>query len=144
MATHAEPHAHEEHHHHITPISKLASTFGLLVILMALTIFVAQNPFGSSILNNIIAIAIATIKATLVVMIFMGVKWTTPVIKGYVVLGLVGMAMMLIIFCDYFTRSWEPVRGWGDDATLAMPRTTEPAELGLQPSDKVKVDDSGH
>lgn len=113
---------HGHHDHHITSPATLFFTMLLLAVLMGLTILVYKIDFGhilsggnsalGSWINNIIALVIAMVKATLVVMIFMGVKWGTKLIKLYAMLGFFFFPFLLITFGDYMTRSWEPVEGW--------------------------------
>lgn len=113
-------HGHDDHH--ITSPATLFGTMLVLAVLMGLTILVYKVDFGhmlsrgndalGSWINNGIALAIAMVKATLVVMIFMGVKWGTKLIKLYALLGFFFFPFLLIVFGDYMTRSWEPVEGW--------------------------------
>jgi cytochrome c oxidase subunit 4 len=93
-----------------------------LLVLMALTLVVAQYPLhdvvlgplklSGSILNNIVALTIAVIKATLVVLFFMHVKFSTKLTQLWVVLGFSWFFMLFLILLDYGTRSWEPVPTW--------------------------------
>jgi len=99
--------------------------FGALVVLMVATIAVAQVEALKeySLLNNFIAMGIAVTKATLVVLFFMGVKFSSALTKIFVLLGFSWFFMLFFMFCDYFTRSWEPVPGWtGTSQETAMPR----------------------
>lgn len=127
------------HSHHITPIPKLAGNLIALMVLMVATIAwyyvfangIIAHSWWSSWLNNIGMLGIAMVKAYLVIQIFMGVKWSSNLIKSYVILGFVWFTMLFLVFCDYGTRFWEPVQGWSKDGTLALPRTSEPNERGL-------------
>ncbi len=83
----------------------LAIGIGLLV-LTATTVgaaFVNLGPF-----NPIIALLIATIKATLVVLFFMHVKGASEKLTGAVVVS--GFFFLLVLLtlslADYLTRSW--------------------------------------
>lgn len=71
---------HEEGHHghHIIPFKTLAAVFGALVFLTLLTVFLAKF-FHFGALEVPIAIAIASVKAGLVVSIFMGLKYDNKV-----------------------------------------------------------------
>lgn len=132
-------HAHADSHgHHITPFSVYMKTFWWLIFLMALTIFTARIPYmfeglhslpagqqaGLSWLNNIVAMTIACIKATLVVLFFMGVKYSTNLTKLFAIMGFVWVTLMFIMFADYATRAWEPVQSWG-------PMSQDPANRGM-------------
>jgi len=59
--------------HHVLPMKVYINVFVILLFLTALTVIVAQFDFGS--LNAFIAIAVATVKATLVAMYFMHLKY---------------------------------------------------------------------
>jgi cytochrome c oxidase subunit 4 len=83
----------------------LAIGTGLLV-LTATTVgaaFVNLGPF-----NPIIALLIATIKATLVVLFFMHVKGASEKLTGAIVVsGFFFLAILLTLsLADYLTRSW--------------------------------------
>lgn len=60
--------------HFIVPVKIYVSVFVSLLFLTFITVFVAQFDFGGT-LNFIIAMAIATVKATIVAMFFMGLRW---------------------------------------------------------------------
>ena len=94
---------HEEHASHSIGFS-LAIGIGLL-ILTATTVgaaFVNLGPF-----NPIVALLIATIKATLVVLFFMHVKGASEKLTGIVVFsGFFFLAILLTLsLADYLTRS---------------------------------------
>jgi len=78
----------------------------VLLILTATTVgaaFVNLGPF-----NPIIALLIATIKATLVVLFFMHVKGASEKLTGAVVVsGFFFLAILISLsLADYLTRSW--------------------------------------
>jgi cytochrome c oxidase subunit 4 len=58
-------------------------------------------------MNNIVMLAIAGIKATLVIMFFMHVRWSSRLTW---VIAMSGFFWLLILFCvgmmDYATRGW--------------------------------------
>lgn len=149
MSDHAATH---EHKHHITPISVLAMTGLKLTVLMAVTIFWAQwapaalgNSPGASVVNNLVALGIACVKAFLVIQIFMGVKFQSNVVKTYAILGFVWMTLMFTMFADYGTRQWEAVRGWTpEDKQTAMPRASEPYETGMPDRKDINIPDAHH
>jgi len=65
------------HDHHIIPKSILLKVFGALIVLTVITYGAAQISLG--VLEVPVAIAIATVKGTLVVMFFMALKYDNPV-----------------------------------------------------------------
>jgi cytochrome c oxidase subunit 4 len=94
-----------EHTHHIVPKSTYYLIFLALMVGTALTWWVATIDLGA--LNNVIMLAIAVTKATLVVLFFMHVKYSSKltwlVISGSVFFLLILFALLLN---DYLFRSW--------------------------------------
>jgi caa(3)-type oxidase subunit IV len=96
-------------HHHITPVRTYVATLFALLVLMALTIAAAKVSFpGGTLTNNIVAMLIACIKATLVMLIFMGVAYTTKLAKLWSVLGFLWLTFAFGILIDYNTRDAIP------------------------------------
>ena len=77
-----------------------------LLVLTAITVFAAFVNLGP--FNPVVALLIATIKATLVVLFFMHVKGASEKLTGAVVVS--GFFFFLILvslsLADYLTRSW--------------------------------------
>ena len=96
---------HEENEHHIVSPVTYAIIFFALLVGTALTIAASYWDVGPW--NPVIALAIACTKATLVVLFFMHVKYSSKLMKLTVGAGvftfliLVGMSLS-----DYFTRAW--------------------------------------
>jgi cytochrome c oxidase subunit IV len=111
----AAKHDTHNHSHHITPWWYYALNLGALAILMLATILFSYVDFGHTWINNVIALAIAITKMMLVIMIFMGVKWGTRLIKLWAATGFVWFLLMAIVFGDYTTREWEAVPSWDPD-----------------------------
>jgi caa(3)-type oxidase subunit IV len=121
-----------EHSHAIVPEIVYWKTFGMLIVLMAATVFFGVAPQyvpamkwlqTMSVAANLIAIGIAVWKATLVIRIFMGVKFSSKLIKTFAIGGFVWLLVLGIMFVDYFTRPWEPVPGWEKEPSSALPRS---------------------
>lgn len=66
-----------EHHIHIVSVKLLAIVFACLLFLTAATYLVTLQDFGYQV-NLIIAITIAVIKAVLVCLYFMHLRWDNP------------------------------------------------------------------
>lgn len=112
----------ETHTHHIVPITTYVKTLLLLTGLMVLTIWVAESHFtDNSFINNGIAMTIAIVKASVVVAIFMGVKWGTKLTKMWAYAGFVWFLLMFVMYCDYVARGWEQIPGW-ENRVSALPR----------------------
>jgi cytochrome c oxidase subunit 4 len=92
---------------HVSPKSVYYSIFAALMLLTALTVFAAFVNLGS--LNFPVALGIAVIKATLVVLFFMHVKYSSHLTKLVVVTSLFFLFILLgESFMDYATRGLGP------------------------------------
>ena|ERR1035438_4983072 len=96
---------HDEHAHHIvSPVVYVAILFALLVG-TALTVWASYVDLG--IWNPILAIAIACTKATLVVLFFMHVKYSSKLIKLTVGAGIfMFLTLISMTLADYISRAW--------------------------------------
>lgn len=90
--------------HHIVPKSIYYLIFLALMVGTGITWWVATIDLG--VMNNVIMLAIAVTKATLVVLFFMHVKYSSK-LTWLVVAGSVFFLLILIIFTlnDYLTRA---------------------------------------
>jgi cytochrome c oxidase subunit 4 len=90
---------------HILPTRVYYTIFAILMVCTGLTVWIAFLDLGP--LNTIAALAIAVFKATLVVLFFMHVKYSTR-LTWAVVLGSVFWFGILITLTmsDYLTRAW--------------------------------------
>ena len=90
--------------HHILPMKLYVNVFVALLFLTAATVFVAQFDFGS--MNTVIAMLVATVKATLVGLYFMHLKYDD---KLYSVCLISGVFFLLVMFAfsalDIFSRA---------------------------------------
>lgn len=85
-------HGHHEQHSHGGPVIYTATLTGLL-ILTGITVGASYINFGSNAANIAIALTIASVKAILVSLFFMHLKWDKPVngiiaITGFLFLGI--------------------------------------------------------
>src|SRR5262245_54543387 len=97
-------HDDESHQHIASPKLYVAIFLGLLVG-TALTVAAAFYDFGA--LGFPIAMAIACVKAVLVVLFFMHVKFEMPLVKLMVPMALAFLAVFFVlIFGDYVSRAW--------------------------------------
>ena len=108
MAAHAEP--HDRHpappghgaHPHIVPVSIYIAVFLALLALTALTIWVATIDFG--VLNTVVALGIAVLKATLVVLFFMHVKYGPGLTKLLVIASFAWLGLLIVgTLHDYYS-----------------------------------------
>lgn len=93
----------DSQHSHIVPLSTYYAIFAALIVGTVITVWVAFIDLGA--LNTVVAMAIACTKATLVVLYFMHVKYssklTWAVVSGSVFWLLI---MLALTFNDYLTR----------------------------------------
>jgi cytochrome c oxidase subunit IV len=115
--THDTTHEHPEN-----PLKYYAGVFGLLMVLTALTVGVAYFDLGemfehvpvigrfSGILNALVALTIAAIKALAVILIFMHVRWSSRLTQ-VIVVGAVFWLLIMLSFTisDYLTRGGWPI-----------------------------------
>ena len=95
---------------HIASVRLYVAIFGALLILTGLTVVVAYFDLG--LLNTPVALAVAVIKASLVVLFFMGVRHNTPLTKVVVVSGFLWLFILFgLTMGDYLTRPWLGVPG---------------------------------
>jgi len=91
--------------HHIVPKRVYYVIFGVLMLCTYLTVQIAFFDLGP--LNTIAAIGIAVFKATLVVLFFMHVKYSTRLTWAVVTGSLFWLAILLALtMADYLTRVW--------------------------------------
>lgn len=96
-----------EHQHthtqHIVPLSVYYTIFAALIVGTAITVAVAFVDLGA--LNTVVALAIACAKATLVVLYFMHVKYSTKLTWAVVGSSVFWLLILLALtFNDYLTR----------------------------------------
>ena len=92
--------------HHIVSPTTYAAILGALLVFTVLTYYVAFIDLG--IASNFVAMGIAVTKATLVVLFFMHIFYSTRLLWVVVVGSLGWLALMLLITLgDYVTRHWD-------------------------------------
>jgi cytochrome c oxidase subunit 4 len=90
---------------HIVPTRVYYTIFALLMVGTAITVGVAFVDLGP--LNTIVALSIAVVKAVLVVLFFMHVKYSTRLTWAVVVGSVFWLGIMLVLtMSDYLTRGW--------------------------------------
>jgi cytochrome c oxidase subunit 4 len=99
---------------HVVPVWLLAAVFAALIALTGLTVMAAQIDLGN--LNLYLALAIAAIKASLVVMFFMHLYWDRP-FNSMVFVGCLLFVTLFIGFTltDSKANESSDIRGQGKD-----------------------------
>ena len=94
-----------EHEHHIVSPKIYGAILAALLVGTALTVWASYIDLG--IFNPIIALAIACTKATLVVLFFMHVKYSTRLTKLAVFAGVFTFLILIgMTLSDYISRAW--------------------------------------
>ena len=104
----ADSHEYSDHAptHHVTALPVYFGIFAALMILTAVTVAVSRVDLGS--LNTPIALAIAVIKATLVILFFMHVIHSTRLTWVVIISSFMWLALLFVLtFADYLTRGWQ-------------------------------------
>jgi cytochrome c oxidase subunit IV len=91
--------------HHVVSWRIYVVIFLALAVLTVVTVQAAGRDFG--VLNTVIALGIAAVKATLVMLFFMHVRYsprltTLVLFSGFVFLGI----LILFTVSDYISRPW--------------------------------------
>jgi cytochrome c oxidase subunit 4 len=88
---------------HITSVRTYFLVFIALMVLTAITVWVAFQDFGPW--NDVVALTIAVIKASLVVLFFMHIYYSTRLSKLVVISGLLWLFILIgLTLSDYLSR----------------------------------------
>lgn len=91
--------------HHVVPVRVYLAVFAALMVFTAITVAAAFLDLGP--LNNVVMLGIAVAKATLVVMFFMHVRYSTRLIPVVVFGGVFFLLVMFgITMSDYVSRGF--------------------------------------
>ena len=107
---------------HISPVRTYVLIFAMLMVFTAITVAVAFTNLGP--FNFPVAISIAIVKATLVILFFMHVKYSSQLTK--LIIGS-GLFFLLVLFSltmtDYLSRGWQTNRGIQGASPEPVPST---------------------
>ena len=105
-------------HVHVSPLSMFFAIFGALMAGTLLTVWAAYQDFGP--LDTPVAILIAVVKATLVILFFMHVKYSSRLVMLSAASGFLFLTFLLAFtFADAGTRA--PVAGWPASIDVRTP-----------------------
>jgi cytochrome c oxidase subunit 4 len=95
--------------------------FGSLLALTGLTTGMAFVDLGQW--NTIVALIIACCKATLVILFFMHLRWSTHLMRIVLLSALLWLAILIsLTTTDFASRGWTPVpEGWKESRLLLPP-----------------------
>jgi cytochrome c oxidase subunit 4 len=90
---------------HVVPISMYVTIWAALMVFTGLTVFAATVELG--IFNIVLALVIATIKGTLVVLFFMHLRYSTKLTMVTVIAAIFFLFILFgLSMTDYLTRAW--------------------------------------
>src|SRR4030088_114739 len=90
---------------HILPKRVYYTIFAILLFCTYLTVQIAFLDLGA--MNTVAALAIAVFKATLVVLFFMHVKYSTRLTWAFAAGSIFWLGILLVLtIVDYLTRNW--------------------------------------
>jgi cytochrome c oxidase subunit 4 len=121
MASTAHDDHHDDHHgiSHVASIKVLLGTGGALLFLTIVTVAATKVDFGSS-MNLALAMFIAVIKATLVVLFFMHLKYD-KIFHTVVFMSAVLAAALFVGFTLMDSGQYQHTNIWNPDAPPAAP-----------------------
>jgi cytochrome c oxidase subunit 4 len=120
MSAHThDDHGHAAHgglqmgHHHVSSTALFTNVLIALLILTVVTVAVSRVDFGSA--NMLIAMAIASVKASLVILFFMHVKYDTAINKIVFLSSFLFLSLLFVFtLADFATRridsEWHVIR----------------------------------
>lgn len=91
--------------HHQAPLTAYFVVFGALMVLTVLTVAVSRIDLGA--LNTAVALAIAVVKAAVVILWFMHVIHSPRLTWIVVIASVIWLGVLFVLtFSDYLTRGW--------------------------------------
>src|SRR3954471_17933719 len=118
----ADHHEHHDDHHgisHVASLKVLLGTGGTLLMLTLVTVGATKVDFGANI-NLAIAMAIAVLKATLVILFFMHLKYDR-LFHTVIFVGAILAASLFVGFTLMDSNQYQQTNIWNPDAPPAAP-----------------------
>ncbi|HEX7838382.1 MAG TPA: cytochrome C oxidase subunit IV family protein [Kofleriaceae bacterium] len=119
--TAADSHHDDDHHglSHTAPVKVLVATGGSLLVLTLVTVLATKVDFGANI-NLAIAMAIAVLKATLVILFFMHLKYDR-LFHSVVFVGAILAAALFVGFTLMDSNQYQQTNIWNPDSPPPAP-----------------------
>lgn len=96
-------HSHSDKHEHITTYKTYFIIWAALMVLTVITVYVSYVDFGT--MNVVIAMAVASLKAALVALFFMHLKFEDSITWVFALFPLALLFLLITMtFVDTFTR----------------------------------------
>ena len=121
-ANHDQHDKHEDQIGHVVPVKFLALICAVLLFLTAVTVWVSRYDFTEiniAEMGIIMALFVATVKATIVGLYFMHLRWDRPFI-GFIFVGSILFVVLFIAISLTDTMEYQPTIIKGD-----TPKVTE-------------------
>ena len=118
----AELHHDDAHGHglsHVAPVKVLVATGGTLLLLTVVTVLATKVDFGANI-NLAMAMAIAVLKATLVILFFMHLKYDR-LFHSVVFVAAILAASLFVGFTLMDSNQYQQTNIWNPDAPPPAP-----------------------
>lgn len=113
---------------HITSPKMYGGVFVALFGLLTLSVFAAQIEHG--VLNLVVGLTIAATKASLIAVVYMGLRAASSTTRMFAIVGIVWLAILVaLLMTDYVSRSWSDpqVAVRQTNLTLRQPVAARPA-----------------
>jgi cytochrome c oxidase subunit 4 len=113
---------HDDDHHglsHVAPIKVLTATGGTLLVLTLVTVLATRIDFGANI-NLAVAMAIAVLKATLVILFFMHLRYDR-LFHSVVFVSAILAASLFVGFTLMDSNQYQQTNIWNPDAPPPAP-----------------------
>lgn len=95
---------------HIISKKSYLTVYAILMGLLVLTVGAAFIDMGP--LNFPVSMAIAVVKAVMIVLIFMHVRYNEPLVRVFAGAGFLWLAILIaLLLGDYFSRDWLNIPG---------------------------------
>ena len=111
---------------HVAPIKVLLATGGSLLILTIVTVLATKVDFGANI-NLALAMAIAVVKATLVVLFFMHLRYDR-LFHSVIFVSAILAASLFVSFTLMDTNQYQQTNIWNPDSPPAAPIGPRPTQ----------------
>ncbi|MGZ3683079.1 MAG: cytochrome C oxidase subunit IV family protein, partial [Bdellovibrionota bacterium] len=100
---HDDKHGSHNGGHHLVPLKYYFITLGALLVLTIVTVGVSYVDLGK--FNIVANLGIACVKASLVMLFFMGLRWDTVLNRSVILSSFVALTVFIVITaCDLWTR----------------------------------------
>ena len=124
--SHEDAHGHDHHMGHVASKKVLFGTWGTLMVLTIVTVTASKVDFGAAELNLLIAMVIAIIKATLVCLFFMHLKFD-KLFHSLLVVGAIVTAGLFVGYTLLDSNQYQSTIIWDPDSPPPAPYGPKPA-----------------